>query len=315
MFDFLRNKLSPPSAGAKRPAKIVGLVPARNESASIEFCLRALARYTDAIVYLDDCSEDDSVKIVESLAAQCRVESIIRKPTWHRDEPGDRNRMLQAGREIGGSHFVVIDADEAFTANCEEGDFLRQKILALRPGDQLAALWIQLWRSSRQYRCDDSVWTNNRKRVAFGDEPGASYESDFIHTSKVPKNLSGRRSALEGDERGLLHFQFVNWRNMLVKQAWYRCLERIRNPDKPAAKINERYRASKDETGLRLKAAPAAWLAGYPFFDETMFAAPDRWREAQIREWFERYGRDCFADLDIWDVNWDVPEGAQVKRV
>jgi ribonuclease Y len=37
---------------------------------------------------------------VESLAQECRVERIIRKPVWHRDEPGDRNAMLQAGREI-----------------------------------------------------------------------------------------------------------------------------------------------------------------------------------------------------------------------
>src|SRR5271163_1513199 len=69
--------------------KIVALLPARNEGPRIAFCLQALACYADAIVYLDDCSDDQTVAIVESLASECRVEKIIRKTQWHRDEPAD----------------------------------------------------------------------------------------------------------------------------------------------------------------------------------------------------------------------------------
>ena len=75
------------SAAAVQPSKrIVALVPARNEGPRIAFCLRALALYADAIVYLDDCSDDDTVATVESLAAACRVEKIIRKKEWLRDD-------------------------------------------------------------------------------------------------------------------------------------------------------------------------------------------------------------------------------------
>jgi hypothetical protein len=76
---------------ANRPAKIIGLIPARNESARLPFCLRALKPYVDAVVYLDDCSDDDSVGVVESLAKECRVERIIRKSVWHRDAVADHH--------------------------------------------------------------------------------------------------------------------------------------------------------------------------------------------------------------------------------
>lgn len=208
-------------AAHKRGAKIVALVPARNEGAKIAFCLRALAQVADAIVYLDDCSDDDTPAIVESSAAQCRVARIIRNAHWHRDEPRDRNALLEAGRAVGGTHFIVIDADEAFTANCVEGGFLRDRILALRPGDRLALTWIQLWRSTAHYRFDQSVWTFDCRPFVFCDDGRCAYASAFIHTPRVPLSLRGRVRKLGGYSHGVMHFQFVNWRNLLVKQAWY----------------------------------------------------------------------------------------------
>lgn len=35
--------------------------------------------FTDAIVYLDDASSDETPQIVESLVQECRIERIIRK--------------------------------------------------------------------------------------------------------------------------------------------------------------------------------------------------------------------------------------------
>lgn len=290
--------------------KIVGLLPARNEGNRIAFCLRALAKYTDAIVYLDDCSCDSTIQIVESLAIQCNVEKIIRKPKWLRDEPGDRNTLLQSGREIGGTHFIVIDADEAFTSNCITNNFLREMTLSLQPGDRLAMQWIQLWRSTKYYRFDDSVWTWLSKEVIFCDDGSCSYESQFIHTPRVPQNTSGRVFALPGYVHGLLHFQFVNWRNLLLKQAWYRCLERVHDPSKPAEAINQLYKPSKDEERMRLRMAPDFWLSDYEFFDEAAYDEPYRWREKQILGWFEQFGRDFFKDLDVWDISLDSPQGA-----
>jgi FkbM family methyltransferase len=284
-----------------KAGKIIGLVPARNEEAHIGLCLRALAKFTDGIIFLDDYSTDGTVRIVESLAIECRVERIFRKTEWLRDEPGDRNRLLEAGRQAGGTHFVVLDADEAFTSNCQEKDILRRLILSLQPGDQMSLAWIQLWRSLEFYRHDGSVWTDNYKCFVFCDDGKCSYSSGFIHTSRAPQNLAGARKIFPGYTHGVLHFQFVNWRNLLLKQSWYRCLERIRDPEKPVQAINELYASSKDEASLGLRPAPVCWLAGYPFFDPATVEAPDSWRDKQIAQWMSEHGPEHFAELDIWD--------------
>ena len=284
--------------------KIIGLIAARNEANVIEMCLRGLSLYTDAIVFLDDASDDETLNIVNALASECRVEKIIAKEYWHRNEPEDRNTLLKAGRKIGGTHFVVIDADEMFTSNCSTNDLLRNEILSLRAGDKLVMTWIQLWRGFHQYRYDDSIWTHNRKAVIFGDDGKCQYGSDFIHTARVPDNLAGEKRIIPGYQFGLLHFQFVNWQNLLLKQGWYRCLERLRKPDKSIAAINKRYAASKDENNLGLKPALPEWFEAYDFFKPGGYLLPDSWRKRQVCDWFHKYGREAFAELDIWDIDW-----------
>jgi len=277
--------------------KIVGLVPARNEAARIGFCLRALSKYTDAIVFLDDCSDDDTVEVVKSLAEECSVEEVICKSSWYRDEPGDRNALLAAGRRIGGTHFMVIDADEAFTANCMDGDYLRGQILSLKPREQLSLHWIQLWRSVREYRTGDSVWSNRYKRCIFCDDGHSVYRSNFIHTSRIPK-MKGRRIKLESELGGLLHFQFVNWDNLILKHKWYRWLERVRDPDKPIEKINAKYAKSLDEAHLALSPLPDNWLVGYSELELSDFDVSDQWRIHQLEQWQEEFGKAYFQGLD-----------------
>ncbi|MDZ4131253.1 MAG: glycosyltransferase, partial [Hydrogenophaga sp.] len=175
-----------------RPKKIVGLVPVRNEEQYIDQCLRALALYTDAIIVLDDVSTDNTVAIVESLAKECHIERIIKKTIWFRDEPGDRNKMLQAGREIGGTHFISLDADEMFTAPCKDNNFLRNKILSMEPGDRMKLLWINLWKNVSHFWVDTDE--NNRtvgdmRRFIFCDDGFSEHQSDFIHTQRYPANL------------------------------------------------------------------------------------------------------------------------------
>ncbi len=287
---------------SERRPKIVGLVTARNEEPIIGQCLRLLSNFTDAIVFLDDCSEDRTLEVVRGLAETCRVERILTKDRWYRDEPGDRNRVLQAGREIGGTHFIILDADEAFTSNCLTDNFLRKMILAMQPGDHLWMNWIALWRSLHQYRRDASVWTHNYKPFVFCDDGRCSYASDFIHTPRVPSNLRGRKLTFKGYSHGVLHFQFVNWNNLLWKQAWYRCLERIRNPQKSAAEINKLYAPSKDERDLHLEPADPEWLRHYADFDPTVYQRPNPWYERQVRDWLKQYGPEYFRGLDIEDV-------------
>ena len=378
-FAYFASLLSQP--------KIVGLVPVRNEDRMIVPCLKALAMYTDAIVVLDDASEDGTVAAVQALQQECHIERIIEKKIWYRDEPGDRNLLLEAGREIGGTHFIVIDADEMFTANLLKDNLLRNKILSLSPGEALNVTWINLWRSVDQYRYDYSVWSGQQINVAFCDDGKCVYKSGFIHTSRSPNNLNGKIQSLVIDDQdfsfldgclskyhypiilrsfnrynnsfdvnnvqlqrylkdqicnyqvplevaarrvrgdrlfwpesgackvgcyqhdftaGLMHFQFVNWDNLLAKQAWYRCLEKIRNPQVDVKQINQMYGESKGEKLCRCLDCPKEWFAGYDFFDRSVYEQNDSWQKRQVQAWLKEYGKEFFQDLDIWDVSWDA---------
>ena len=285
--------------------KIVALIETKNEAIQIAFCIRAVAKFVDAICIHDDVSDDNTVQIVKSLAKEYPIERIIRKnESWEYSETGRQKPLLDAGREIGGTHFVFIDADEAFTSNLEENDFLRKEILKLQPGDRLQLAWIQLWRSVNQYRYDTSVWTNNYKQIIFADDGKCYYGEGAFHVGKMPLNLNGKLYTIEGYNYGLLHFQFVNWRNLLVKQSWYRCLEHIRQPQKSIQEINSTYGLSKDETNLGLRLCPPEWFSGYPFFDEKIYDFPEQWREKQVLQWFKKYSYEYFSELDIWDIDW-----------
>ncbi len=291
---------------SKKP-KIVALVPGRNEAVLLHQHLKALSLFVDAIVYLDDASDDSSMEILQSIAAECKIERIMRKDTWYRDEPGDRNKLLAEGRAIGGTHFVVLDVDEMFTANCLDNNFLRNAILSLNPGDQLGLVWIQLWRSLDVYRFDDSVWTWNYKNFIFCDDKECFYSSDFLHTSRSPWNLKGKSFIIHGYEHGVLHFQFVNWRNVVIKHCWYRCLEHIRNPSKSISDINALYGASLNEANLKTVKSPDAWFSNYaPFFNPTLYSKPEGWRESEIQNWFSQYGKNFFESLDIWNIDWGL---------
>lgn len=291
------------AAAAEHTPKIIGLIPLRNEEIMIEQCLRGLALYTDEIIVLDDASTDGSVAKIKSLAQECRVTEIIQKKEWYRDEPGDRNALLNAGRAHGGTHFIVIDADEMFTSNCLENNFLRSAILTLQPGDVLIVNWIQLWKSVNFYRFDDSVWTYNYKPIIFADNPRAYYSSDFLHTPRIPYNLGGNNYRIDGYTHGLMHFQFVNFDNVTMKHCWYRCLERIRTT-KSGQEINEIYSLPFRPQNINLEKSPRAWFAGYPFFDRSIFTKEEKWRKAQIKEWINHYGKEFFEDLDIWFIDW-----------
>jgi glycosyltransferase involved in cell wall biosynthesis len=204
--------------------KIVALIPVKNEALRISFCLKAVSAFTDAICLYDDDSTDNTLEIVESLASECGVEKVIRNRHWRYDEGKYRQTLLEAGREIGGTHFVVLDADEAFTSNLTRNNFLKKTILSLQPGEQLQLVWIQLWRSVSNYRYDRSFWTNNYKSFVFADDGQCAYTDQQFHLLRVPLDLKGRAYRIEGYDCGVLHFLFVNWRNLLIKQAWYRCL-------------------------------------------------------------------------------------------
>lgn len=288
-------------------SKIVGYMQVRNEENIIEQALRCLALYVDGIVVLDDASTDNTPHILAKLKSELPIELIISntESAWLTGKETDNmQKLLDAGRAVGGTHFVFMDADEIISSNCLSNNFLRNIILSLKSGDKVGFRFLNLWRSANQYRSDSSPYgACNYRFIIFCDYPGASYKDSFLHGSRFPAPLPGKEYKLP-DCYAVLHFQFVNWENLLVKQAWYRCLERVKNIQAPD-RINQRYRGSKDENYLALSPVNPHWVSHYDNFDMSVYDKPVAWRKKQVLEWFGLYGKDYFAELDIWDIDWD----------
>ncbi len=316
------------NAAIPEESKIVGLVAERNEAPIIEQTLRCLAVYTDAIVVLDDASDDGTPKILKALAKELHIEKIIIEESsgWaKRTEIENRQKLLDAGRAIGGTHFIELDADEIFTATCADGNWLRKRILSLEKGQILHLPIINLWKSFDVYRskwgefpdivhcsaifCDDGTSNlNDNKKVS---------HSGFLHFGRFPVT----RTKTKPDEYSkdlnysILHLPFVSWDTTYVKRGWIMCLELIRLkenlsvrfPNRTVKDINNFYNTFHNyrEEGMKLAPTPPEWLA-YSFFDKSCYTTRlVEWRKKEVQGWFRKYGRSYFSDLDIWHVNWN----------
>lgn len=279
-------------------SKIVGLVAVKNEQNCIEQCLRALSLYTDAIVILDDASEDDTLSIIKPLAQKYNLH-IIAKNVWSRDEARDRNTLLDRGRALNGTHFIVIDADEMFTAPCMHHNYLRKQILKMNPGDYMSCWWINLYNDAQQYDNQYII-----KPFIFCDDGNASYDNSIrIHAERIPENLHGTNHVLQPiSQYGLLHFKYVNWENVLIRNAWYQCLMSIMWPEVSRKEVGSFFKQKLVQQSGNLRNTNPRWL-DYPFFTAHDFSQPDTWRKQQIIHWIETYGTAYFNDLSIWHLD------------
>lgn len=313
-----------------KASKIVALAALRNEKIFVWNYLKMLEKYADAIIVLDDASTDNTVEIVRSLAKECRIERIIEKKEWKRDERGDRELLLRTGREIGGTHFIVLDADEWFTAPCLTNNWLRNTIISLKPGQSLTMPYPHVWGDYRLYRRDR--WCNPSPfplTAVFCDDGKCSYYSNHIHgpsgtihVNRIPAGLHQQISISDNDlDHSIIHLGFVNLEESRTKIIWYMCLEFIRknqehkNADllqRNAEQINNFYKKAGahvpvfDDAEVRVVPVPHSWYA-YDFFDSSWLSISSSMRISQKEEvisWIKQYGPEYFKELNIWRTNW-----------
>jgi glycosyltransferase involved in cell wall biosynthesis len=168
----------------------------------MEIFLRHLAEFVDGVVLVDDASEDDTLAVVEAVNERLsvgRVEpfvDVLREDGWRGiKEARDFNLALARGRERGGTHFLVLDADEMLTANLKDGDLLKLLLLELNSGESLGLFWIYFWKSAVYFRTDKLTNEHgvfqHHIRCAFRDTPRAAYDGD-LHRARVPVDVGGR---------------------------------------------------------------------------------------------------------------------------
>jgi hypothetical protein len=285
-----------------RKQKVVGLVTFKNESRYLGIAVRSLLNFCDEVLGCDDNSTDNSRDVF--LDSGGVLTGLHRTHEWGQGGEWElRQGLLDAGRSQGGTIFVCIDADEAIVAS--NPDRLRERLVQLEPGGSLALPWIHLWGSALTYQCGRHPWRGLAKAVAFRDAPQLSYGWAPMHVARVPAGCIDVGAGLGDGNAALLHFQFLDWQGLQVKQAWYRCQEWLALAPSErtrwrAIRLNAKYSHTLSQRQGRLCRLPEAWHLEDAALTSTGDESREPWREEQILHWMEIHGPTLFEPLDMW---------------
>lgn len=275
---------------------LVGLMLARNEAWILRASIDAALRWVDKLVVLNHASTDATRAIAATFAnATGRVTIDDWQDGEHWLEMDARQRTLDIGREIGGTHFAIIDADEIL---CHQNiDFVRGWFEKLKPGECLDVPMVAPWKSLDVY----SPHTQAALTLGFMDAPGLAWKprgAELYHHHNRPPHGSGehRHAASRG---GCFHLQYAAWRRFTIKHAHYKLSERVRWPMYPAKDIDEKYSWwTKPPHGSSLTAVPPEWWGDYRR-NEIDLTTPT-WYDEAARRLVVEHGEQIMDGLDLF---------------
>ena len=199
--------------------KIIGLLPFKNEEQFLPLYLKNVLPIVDEIIAIDNDSTDNSRQIMEDAGVIVKgyEETTDVRGGWN---PGRvRQFLFNYARERKGTHFLCLDADEAFTTNFVP--IARDVIEKIPPGKKLAMQWLALWKSNNFYRNDQTVWSNLYKDFVVTDSPELDYYYTFMADGRtIGKNTGDNWLHLPPEQGCVLHYQFAYFNNFHLKQAW-----------------------------------------------------------------------------------------------
>ena len=293
----------------QRPPKLVALTATRNEDWVLGFSLRVSLSYCDAVIITDHGSTDRTAQIISEARAEFpnRVIDVRRLEQQEWREAEVRQEMLERGRRWGGTHFVIVDADEVPTANLLSQ--LRSLALKIEPGGCAALPMIAPYLSPSVYRLDGPWGEQSAIPWVFGDSPELGWqcaESYQIHR-RAPFGAINQGLLLPArGQGGLFHLQFVDKNRLQSKAAWYKMMETVDYPgQRSAADLNQLYDwPLQDDSTAKIETVPESWWAAYRECGWLRFFAPNApaWQSDEARRLASLHGRERFAGLDLHGI-------------
>lgn len=297
--------------------KRILVFPVKNEEWILKTMLACHSLWVDHIIAAYQDSSDRTLEILESFP---KVSIVENNATTHNSNV--RKLLLDEARKISGEKIIFsFDADEIPTAEMLTQEFW-DKVEELPHGSAIELQWIQLWRSTKEYRNDNSVWSNSWKVFGFVDDGNMEYDSLNVvndHTSRVP--TAALANIVRFDQPKILHYQFANWPRMLAKQAYYRIMEFLKSDGGfwSAFKINARYAATDDERGIKLNPVPQNWVQDYADRHVELpevNADANNWFMSEAGKIVQQFGAAKFKWLDIWSgINIADPKKGWAKMI
>lgn len=274
--------------------KVIALFPVKNDAWILPTSIPQLKRFADEILCLDGGSTDGTLEILEAHGVRIRKQdpNNLNYSSW-------RQELLEWGREEGGTHFVWLDADEAFTSQFLP--YFKDELKNMKPGQKLALEWLCLWKSPYVYRQDKSIWSNLYKDFVFCDDKISSFGKEVLHEGRTPGSNDPRNwIKIPLEEGGVLHFQFVPFERFQIKQAFMRSRELFLNTGSPR-RINHKYAETLDTKSARTLPIPPSWFDGIQNLN-AIDDSKDTWHRSETIEYFKKKGIDYFEPLQIWHI-------------
>jgi LCP family protein required for cell wall assembly len=169
--------------------RLVCLLPVRNGQLDLPGYFESVRRFADAVVALDDGSEDSTQ---EMLAAEPLVRVLLTNPrragyvAW--DDSANRNRLLAAAAELEPEWVISLDGDERIDA----GDaaalqaFLEEDAL---PGLAYSFRVYRMIGDLSHYDESEPLWVCR----LFAYEPDQRFPDTRLHLAAVPTSIARRR--------------------------------------------------------------------------------------------------------------------------
>lgn len=286
--------------------RLVGTMATRNEDWVIGASLRIALMWLDDVVVLQHACTDRTAEIVSEIAREHpgRVHVLVEESQeWA--EMAQRQRMLDHARGLGATHIAVVDADEVLSGNLLP--VIREEAKQIPPGGYMSVGMPCMWRALTRYRVGQSVWSNRHDlMLLFRDTPGLKWQkrNGYDHHQRAPQG-SRQVAVMRGGNGGVMHLQFAPWRRLVAKHAGYKCLERLKYPDKPVAEIDRMYSLALDESGIQLADAPDAWWEPYRDLMPLIDLNAEPWQERYVRDMVREHGMGRFSGLNLYGVEAD----------
>lgn len=245
---------------------ITALMLARNEDWVLGFSLRVAMQWCDHAYVILHSTNDESGRIIEEVSKDLQphqriVVEHIADTAW--PEMAIRQHQLtQARREFDSSHYAIIDADEAVTANWVGN--IREVAFSV-PARQIGTVpMISPWHCLDWRRVDGHFGEGANLGLAFGDHPDlhwANAPDGYCWHSRAPKNATSLQMVSGLHAGGCFHLQYASAYRLRVKSAWYKALEATQFPGRTHPQVlNDKMDwAAVPKQPARLLEVPYAW--------------------------------------------------------